>query len=122
MSSPALKTTTPSHSLPAQLQQIGLRALPAQLDDFLAHAAKARWSPHQILEHSLRWKSPNARAAVWSGVCVCPALRDSNPWLISNGPGPPKSNGMSSNVLSRWTSFQKAETSSWSAATVWARR
>jgi DNA replication protein DnaC len=50
MSSPTLKTTTPSHSLPAQLQQIGLRALPAQLDDFLAHAAKARWSPHQILE------------------------------------------------------------------------
>jgi DNA replication protein DnaC len=27
-----------------------LRALPAQLDDFLARAAKARWSPHQILE------------------------------------------------------------------------
>lgn len=50
MNSPALKTTTPSHSLVAQLQQIGLRALPAQLDDFLAHAAKARWSPHQILE------------------------------------------------------------------------
>ena len=50
MSSPAQKTTTPSHSLPAQLQQIGLRALPAQLDDFLARAAKARWSPHQILE------------------------------------------------------------------------
>ena len=39
-----------SNSLSAQLQQIGLRALPAQLDDFLAHAAKARWSPHQILE------------------------------------------------------------------------
>jgi DNA replication protein DnaC len=50
MSSPALKTTTPSSSLPAQLQQIGLRALPAQLDDFLAHAAKARWSPYQVLE------------------------------------------------------------------------
>ncbi len=50
MSSPALKMTTPSNSLPAQLQQIGLRALPAQLDDFLARAAKARWSPHQILE------------------------------------------------------------------------
>jgi DNA replication protein DnaC len=50
MNSPALKTTTPSHSLSAQLQQIGLRALPTQLDDFLAHAAKARWSPHQILE------------------------------------------------------------------------
>src|SRR2546428_11965042 len=50
MSSPALKTTTPSNSLPAQLQQIGLRALPAQLDDFLARAAKARWSPYQVLE------------------------------------------------------------------------
>jgi DNA replication protein DnaC len=29
---------------------MGLRALPAGLDDFLAHAAKARWSPHQLLE------------------------------------------------------------------------
>jgi DNA replication protein DnaC len=50
MNSPALKTTTPNNSLPAQLQQIGLRALPAQLDDFLARAAKSRWSPRQILE------------------------------------------------------------------------
>lgn len=50
MSSPALKTTPPNNSLPAQLQQIGLRALPAQLDDFLARAAKGRWSPHQMLE------------------------------------------------------------------------
>jgi DNA replication protein DnaC len=52
MNSPALRTTTtiPSNSLPAQLQQIGLRALPTQLDEFLAHATKARWSPHQILE------------------------------------------------------------------------
>ena len=50
MSSPAPRTTTPSNSLPAQLQQIGLRALPADLDDFLARAAKSRWSPRQILE------------------------------------------------------------------------
>ena len=51
MNSPALRTTTnPKNSLPAQLQQIGLHALPAQLDDFLARATKARWSPHQILE------------------------------------------------------------------------
>jgi len=50
MNSPVLKTTTPSNSLSAQLQQIGLRALPTQLDDFIAHAAKARWSPHQVLE------------------------------------------------------------------------
>jgi DNA replication protein DnaC len=50
MNSPAQKTTTPNSSLSSQLQQIGLRALPAQLDDFLTHAAKTRWSPHQILE------------------------------------------------------------------------
>jgi len=50
MNSPALKTTTQSSSLPAQLQQIGLRALPTQLDDFLARAAKSRWSSHKILE------------------------------------------------------------------------
>lgn len=50
MSSPALKTTTPTNSLPAQLQQIGLRALPAELDDFLARAAKSRWSPRQVIE------------------------------------------------------------------------
>jgi DNA replication protein DnaC len=50
MNSPAPRTTTPSNSLPAQLQQIGLRALPPGLDDFLARAAKSRWSPRQILE------------------------------------------------------------------------
>src|SRR3984885_1299186 len=49
MNSPA-PTTIKNNSLSSQLQQIGLRALPAQLDDFLARAAKARWSPHQLLE------------------------------------------------------------------------
>lgn len=54
---PALKTmttTTHSNSLASQLEQIGLRALPAQLDDFLAHAIKARWSAQQILEHVVK--------------------------------------------------------------------
>jgi len=51
MTSPAPKqTTAPIINLPVQLQQLGLRALPAQLDDFLAHATKARWSPRQIIE------------------------------------------------------------------------
>jgi DNA replication protein DnaC len=52
MNSPA--TVTPSNSLSDQLRQIGLRALPAGLDDFLARAAKNRWSPHQIIEHLVR--------------------------------------------------------------------
>lgn len=50
MSSP-ITTTIPSSALTAQLQQLGLRAIPAGLDDFLARAAKARWSPRQVLEH-----------------------------------------------------------------------
>ena len=50
MNSPATMTTTPMSSLTAQLQQIGLRALPAELDDFLARATKARWSPRVLLE------------------------------------------------------------------------
>ena len=50
MSSPARTRTMPSRSLPAQLEQIGLRAVPGELDDFLARAAKLRWSPRQILE------------------------------------------------------------------------
>jgi len=44
------RTTTPIHSLAVQLQQIGLCAVPADLDDFLARATKARWSPRQMLE------------------------------------------------------------------------
>lgn len=52
MNSPAHTTTmtTSTNSLPAHLAQIGLRALPGQLDDFLALATKARWSPRQLIE------------------------------------------------------------------------
>lgn len=50
MNSPASNMTIPNNSLSAQLQHIGLRALPSGLDDFLARATKARWSPRQILE------------------------------------------------------------------------
>jgi DNA replication protein DnaC len=49
MSSPAT-TMTPMNNLAAQLQQIGLRALPPNLDDFIARATKGRWSPHMLLE------------------------------------------------------------------------
>ena len=47
-------TTTPSSSLSAQLRQIGLRAIPADLDDFLARATKNRWSPQQLIEQLVR--------------------------------------------------------------------
>lgn len=38
----------------AQLQHIGLRATSANLDDFLARATKARWSPRGLLEQLLQ--------------------------------------------------------------------
>jgi DNA replication protein DnaC len=49
MSSPAT-TYHPRNSLVAQLEQIGLRVLPANLDDFLARATRAHWSPLMLLE------------------------------------------------------------------------
>jgi DNA replication protein DnaC len=55
MNSPAPKTTTAmNNNLAAQLRQIGLIAVPGQLDDFIAHAIKARWSAHQLLEELVR--------------------------------------------------------------------
>jgi DNA replication protein DnaC len=62
------------NSLPAQLQQIGLRALPAQLDDFIAHATKGRWSPRQIVERiaqdeiAERSRRSLERRLRWSGI------------------------------------------------------
>jgi DNA replication protein DnaC len=50
MSSPTITKQNPANHLTTQLQLVGLRALPSHLDDFLARAAKNRWSPHQILE------------------------------------------------------------------------
>ena len=50
MSSPAMKTKTAANDLAAQLKHVGLCAVPDTLDDFLARATKARWSPLQILE------------------------------------------------------------------------
>ena len=54
MSSPIRATTTPTSSLSAQLEQIGLHALASGVDDFLARATKQRWSPRQILEHMVQ--------------------------------------------------------------------
>ena len=49
MSSPATMIH-PMNNLSAQLKQIGLRALAADLDDFLARATRAHWSPLMMLE------------------------------------------------------------------------
>jgi DNA replication protein DnaC len=56
MNSPATMamTTTPGNSLSSQLRQIGLCAIPADLDDFLARATKNRWSPQQLIEQLVR--------------------------------------------------------------------
>ena len=49
MNSP-VPAKSPTSNLPQLLQQIGLRALPTNLDDFLARAIKGRWSPLTLLE------------------------------------------------------------------------
>jgi DNA replication protein DnaC len=50
MDLPASTTTNPRPNLAAQLRQIGLWAVPAHLDDFLARATQACWSAHLLLE------------------------------------------------------------------------
>src|SRR5947208_14945570 len=46
------KTMNPTNDLPAQLQQVGLKTISANLDDFLARAIKAGWSPRMLMEQS----------------------------------------------------------------------
>jgi DNA replication protein DnaC len=43
-----------NNNLSAQLQQIGLIAVPGQLDDFIAHATKSHWSAYQMLEELVK--------------------------------------------------------------------
>jgi len=51
MNSPATMTMTiPNHDLVAHLEQIGLKAVAQNLDDFIARATKGRWSPRLLLE------------------------------------------------------------------------
>lgn len=50
MNSPTTTMMNPMNNLAAQLGQVGLRALPANLDDFVARATKGRWSPRMLLE------------------------------------------------------------------------
>ena len=45
------KTPNPNPNLREQLERIGLTTVAAQLDDMLAHAARQRWSPRQLLDH-----------------------------------------------------------------------
>jgi len=51
MHSPAATAVHPNPDLAAQLRHFGLRAVPAHLDDFLARAAKSRWSARQLMEY-----------------------------------------------------------------------
>jgi hypothetical protein len=51
MTSPSDEMKNPNPNLREQLERIGLATVDAQLDDMLAHAAKLRWSPRQLLEH-----------------------------------------------------------------------
>jgi DNA replication protein DnaC len=82
MNSPAFNATSPNSSLVDQLRHVGLRALPSQLDDFLARATKARWSPCQILEQMAqaeiveRSRRSLERRLRWSGIKAFKPMAD----------------------------------------------
>ena len=50
----SLETTTNATDLASRLAKVGLAAIAAGVDDFLARATKARFSPVQILEEIAR--------------------------------------------------------------------
>jgi DNA replication protein DnaC len=50
----SLKTTTTATDLKSQLLQLGLNVTAHGLDDFMARAAKSRWSPQLMLEELAR--------------------------------------------------------------------
>jgi DNA replication protein DnaC len=54
MSSLETMTTTNATDLVSRLARVGLSAVAAALDDFLARSTKGRWSPMQILEEIAR--------------------------------------------------------------------
>ena len=67
-----------NNNLATQLKQIGLCALPAQLDDFIARVTKARCSDHQILEEIAKAEATerSRRSLVRRRGRRCPRLRD----------------------------------------------
>jgi hypothetical protein len=90
--------TMNNNNLPTQLAQIGLRALPAQLDDFLARATKARWSPHQILEHLVQDEVAERSRRSLERRLRLSGIKRFKPMADLNGPGRPASNVTSSSV------------------------
>lgn len=101
-----------SNSLSEQLGQIGLRALPAQLDDFLARAAKARWSPHQLLEEVVRAETAERSRRSLERRLRLNGVKNFSLWRTSIGLGPHRSNPTRLNALSRSIFSLKPATSS----------
>jgi DNA replication protein DnaC len=98
MSSPTRATMTPSNSLLEQLEQIGLHAVAAGLDDFLARATKQRWSPRQILEHLTQTEAAERAHRSLERRLRLSEIKKFKPMETSIGRGPPRSNARSSNV------------------------
>ena len=79
---------TPSNNSPLQLRQIGLRALPADLDDFLARATKRPLVPSQLMRATRAQAETEERSRrSMERRFDSPASRASNPWRTSTGPG-----------------------------------
>ena len=118
--SPAIEMTIPTNSLATQLQQIGLRSLPASLDDFLARATKARWSPRRILEQLVQAETHERSRRSLEHRVRRSGIKRSNPWPITMDWPPKIEREVIERALTR-TSCRRPATSSWSEPTVWAK-
>ena len=120
MSSP-ISTVSPRNDLPAQLRYIGLKTIPANLDDFLARATKARWSPHMLLEQLAQEETQDRSRRSLERRLRVSGIKKFKPMADFQWDWPTK---IEREVIERAltpTSSVKHATSSWSARTAWAR-
>jgi DNA replication protein DnaC len=97
-----------NNNLATQLKQIGLRAVPTQMDDFIARATKARWSPLQILEELSRAETAERSRRSLERRLRISGIKRFKPMADFDWSWP-------------WIFWAKPAISSWWAAMVWAR-
>jgi len=118
MNSPSDATKNPNPNLREQLERIGLATVAAQLDDMLAHAAKLRWSPRQLLEHLAQIEVAERAHRSLERRLRAAEIKKFKPMADFDWSWPAH---IERDVIERWTSSPRPATSSSWAPTVWAK-
>ena len=79
MNSPTHDDDHPMNNLAAQLEQIGLRALPPTWTTFWRAPRSARWSPRMMLEQLAQAEAEDRSRRSWNGACASPESRSFKP-------------------------------------------